>query len=307
MIVNKDIYERIVKKKKELDRLRPFSKASLRRLKENFVIESTYNSNAIEGNTLTKSETRLVLEDGITIGGKSLREHFEAVNHKKAIDYVEKIVKENKKITKEILCKLNDIILDNIEEEEKGIYRLRKVHIAGASFIPAMPKLVPDLMSKYLTWLNKNKDSMNIVEYAALAHEKFTFIHPFIDGNGRVARLLSNILLMQKGCPPIIILKTERKKYIRTLDLCHQEKYGPFVNFIGQNIERALSIWIEALKIPEEGDDYMLLRDAVRKCDYSQEYLSLLARRGKIDAIKRDRDWLIREKVLNEYVKKNKK
>ena len=309
MIVNKEIYERIIKKKKGLDSLKPFSKASLERLKENFNIESTYNSNAIEGNTLTKSETRLVIEEGITIGGKLMREHFEAINHQEAIGFVEKVVKEKKKITKEIICKINSLILTNTEEEEKGIYRLRKVHIEGASFVPAKPDLLPKLMKKFFDWLGKNRNSMNIVDFTALVHEKFTFIHPFIDGNGRCARLLINLLLMQKGFPPIVILKTERKKYIRTLEEAHKDNYGPFVNFIARNIERSISLWIDALKIPSKGDkeEYISLTEASKTSPYSQEYLSLLARKGKLETIKLGRNWVTTKKVVNEYVKRNTK
>lgn len=308
MLVNKEIYQRIMKKKKELDSLRPFSKASLKRLKENFNIESTYNSNAIEGNTLTKSETRLVIEEGITIGGKSMREHFEAINHKNAIDFIESIVKEKKDITKDIICKINDLILANIEEDEKGVYRLRKIHIEGASFVPPKPDLIPKLMSEFLKWLNKNKDKMNIVDFVALAHEKFVFIHPFIDGNGRCARLLVNLLLMQKGFPPIIILKTERKKYIRTLEEAHNENYVPFVNFIARNIERSLSLWIDALKIPAKGnkEEYISLAEASKLSPYSQEYLSLLARKGKLETIKIGRNWVTTRKAIKEYVERNK-
>ncbi|MBU0629045.1 MAG: Fic family protein [Nanoarchaeota archaeon] len=307
--MDKELYERILRKKKELDSLRPFSKASLNRLKGNFNIESTYNSNAIEGNTLTKSETRLVLEEGVTIGGKSMREHFEAINHKEAIDFIESVVNDKKKISKETICRINGLILNNIEDDEKGVYRLRKVHIEGASFIPPMPSLIPRLMGDFLGWLEKNKEKMNIADYAALAHEKFVFIHPFIDGNGRCARLLVNLLLIQQGYPPIVILKAERKKYIKTLDGAHQEKYTPFVNFIVRNIERSLSLWIDALKIPEKGnnEEYISLTEASKLCPYSQEYLSLLARKGTLESIKIKRNWVTTRKALGEYLKRNKK
>lgn len=309
MLTDKELFQRISRKKEELDRLRPFSKASLKILKENFAVESTYNSNAIEGNTLTKSETRLVIEEGITIGGKSMREHFEAINHKNAIDFIESIVKEKKGITKETICRINYIVLTNIEKDEKGIYRLRRVHIEGASFVPPKPDLIPKLMDKFLSWLNKNKDRMNIIDFVALTHEKFTFIHPFIDGNGRCARLLVNLLLMQKGFPPIVILKTERKKYIRTLEQAHNENYPPFVNFMARNIEQSLSLWINALNIPVKGksDEYISLAEASKLCDYSQEYLSLLARRSKLESIKLGRNWVTTRRAIKDYVKRNKK
>ena len=236
-----------------------------------------------------------------------MREHFEAINHKKAIDFVESIVKEKKEITKNIFCRINWLVLDNIEKEEKGIYRLRRVHIEGASFVPPKPDLIPKLMSDYFNWLCGEINRMNVVDYVALAHEKLTFIHPFIDGNGRVARLLVNLLLMQKGFPPVVILKVERKKYIRTLEEAHNENYAPFVNFLARNIERSLSLWIDALKIPSKGnnEDYISLAEASKLCSYSQEYLSLLARKGKLESIKIGRDWVTTRKAIKEYMKRN--
>lgn len=309
MIVDKKLYDRIIKKKKALDRLRPFSKPSIKRLKENFCIEVTYNSNAIEGNTLTRSETRLVIEEGITIGGKSMREHFEAINHKNAIHYIESIVKDKNHITKDILCKINDLVLDNIENEEKGIYRLRKVHIPGACFILPKPDLIPRLMKDYLIWLNVKKNRENIIDYVSIAHEKFAYIHPFIDGNGRCARLLVNLLLVQSAYPPIVILKADRGKYIRTLDRAHDEFYKPFTNFIARNIERSLSLWIDALKIPSKDDkeDFIPLSEAAKISPYSQEYLSLLARKGKLESIKIKRNWVTTRKALKEYIDSQRK
>jgi Fic family protein len=262
----------------------------------------TYNSNAIEGNSLTLSETRQVLEEGITVNGKSMREHFEATNHKKAIDFVETLVKDKKKISKEVLCAINDFILDNIEDEEKGVYRLRKVYVQGACFVPAKPDLVPKLMEEFIRWIHSEKQ--DIISFVALTHERFTFIHPFIDGNGRCARLLSNIQLMQCGYPPITFLKTERKKYIRTLDLAHDEKQKQFVQFVARCIERSLDLWIDALKIPDPcgNDDFITLTEATKHCDYSQEYLSLLARQGKLQSVKRSRNWLTTKQWIKEYV-----
>ncbi len=306
MIIANELLERILLKKNTLDAFRPFPKAALARLRENFIVDATYNSNAIEGNTLNKSETKLVLEEGITIGGKSMREHFEAVNHKEALSFVENIVTKKQPITKEILCYLNKIILTNIEDEEKGIYRLRRVHIAGASIIPPMPSLVPSLMEKFLRWLNYEKESM--VDFVALSHEKFLSIHPFIDGNGRVGRLLMSLILMQQGYPPIVILKTERAKYIKTLDNAHKENSTPFVNFIGRNIERSLMLWIDALQLPGKDSDKELipLSEAAKDSPYSQEYLSLLARKGILESVKKNRNWLTTKRAVQKYREEHK-
>lgn len=305
MLINEELYNRIQQKKKQLDKLRPFPKTALEKLKERLRLLFTYNSNAIEGNTLTLSETKLVVEEGITIGGKSLREHNEAINHQKAIACIEQIVTEKKQITEELLCQLHGIILSNIEEEEKGMYRKRKVWIEGASFVPAKPNLVPKLMADFFQWLQTNPDHLNEIEQAAIAHEKFVFIHPFIDGNGRVGRLLTSLMLMQKGFPPLIVLKTERQKYIRVLESGHNEKYAPLVNFMGRSLERSLALYLEALqtKIPDD-KEYISLQEATKYCNYSQEYLSLLARKGILEAVKFQRDWMTTRKAVEEYVKK---
>ncbi len=305
MLISEELYNRIQEKKKQLDTLRPFPKTALERLQERLRLLFTYNSNAIEGNTLTLSETKLVVQEGITIGGKSLREHNEAINHQKAIEFIEHVVTEKKQITEELLCQIHGIILSNIEEEEKGIYRKRKVWIEGASFVPAKPDLVPKLMKDFFIWLETNPEKLNEVERAAVAHEKFVFIHPFIDGNGRVGRLLTSLMLMQKGFPPLIILKTERQKYIRVLEAAHNEKYEPLVNFMGKCLERSLAMYLDALQTKiAENQEYISLQEATKYCNYSQEYLSLLARKGILEAVKFQRDWMTTRKAIEAYVKK---
>jgi excisionase family DNA binding protein len=305
MEIDKNLLKRIELKKKELDSLRPFSNLALKRLKKRFDILLSYNSNAIEGNTLNESETRLVIEEGMTIGGKSLKEHFEAKNHKKAIDFVELIVDKKKKINKEILCKLNELILEGIMDEEIGIYRKRRVYVEGASFIPAKPDIIEKQMNQFFKWLiDFNK---NIIIKTAVAHEKFTLIHPFIDGNGRIARLLSNLILMKQGYPPIIILKTERKKYISTLDKAHNLNYKPFINFIARCVERSFIMYLDVLKIPDPDEDYKKISEIANSTKYSSEYISLLARKGRIGALKTRRNWLVSKKSLDDYIKTKRK
>jgi Fic family protein len=292
---------RIQSKKKELDRLRPFPALALRRLRERFNILLSYNSNAIEGNTLSLGETKLLIEHGITIGGKSMREHLEAVNHKKALDFIEDTVRRRSPLDINFLCHLHGLILDGIADEEVGAFRRRPVHVEGASFVPARPDRISELMKDFFTWLNNNKG--DVVETAALAHERFTLIHPFVDGNGRIARILTSVILMRKGYPPVIILKTERKRYIGTLDMAHQKKFKPFVDFIGRCVERSLNIYLEALKVPKENEEYVPLSELAEASPLSQEYLSLLARKGRIDAQKLGRNWLSTKKAVQEYMR----
>ncbi|MFH1790108.1 MAG: Fic family protein [bacterium] len=307
MYLLKEVLDRLRQKKKKLDSFRPFSKSVLNRLREQFVIEWTYNSNGIEGNTLTLRETALVLREGITVRGKTLKEHTEATNHKKAIEFVENFVVKKSGLTEKILLDIHGIVLSDIDDEYAGIYRNQNVRILGARVIPPNPLKIQRLMDEFFKWLNNNSDKLHIIEQVALAHYKLVKIHPFIDGNGRTSRLIMNLLLMQKGYPPAVILKNDRKKYYSTLNEANMGRFKPFVLFVAQSIERSLGLYLEAIepKINKKQVDlteYISLMDASKICNYSQEYLSLLARRGKIHAIKRNRNWLITKESIEEYI-----
>lgn len=306
MYLDPEIKKRLFQKKKILDQNRPFPKVILERLHEQFVIEWTYNSNAIEGNTLTLQETALVLREGITIHGKSLREHFEATNHKAAIFELENMVRSQKPFTEEMLLELHRIILTNISGQYAGAYRKENVRIIGARLIPPSPLKVPLLMKDFFSWLHKNPDRLDIIELSALAHYQFVAIHPFIDGNGRIARLLMNLLLMQKGFPPAVVLKNDRKKYYRALNKANMGNMKPFVFLMAQAIERSLGLYLEAIEPRTKPSDmqkeYISLQEATKHCPYSQEYLSFLARTGKIHAIKKDRNWYTTVESLKHYI-----
>ncbi len=320
-LIDEEILERIIEKKKRLDSIRPVSKPALQQLKERFVVEWTYNSNAIEGNTLTLNETRLVLERGLTVKGKSLREHFEAVNHKDAIIYLEnilslrsarsrlfphggKIAQNKKPVTEELIKKLHAIITKCINDAEAGVYRNVRVRILGAAFTPPNPLKIPNLMSEFTGWLNTAK--IQPVELAALAHHKLVYIHPFSDGNGRTSRLLMNLILMRAGFPPAVVLNSDRKKYYDRLKQADLGNAVPFVNFIGQSVERSLDLYLEVLEPvkPEENKELISLAEAAKSTPYSAEYLSLLARKGKLGAVKISRNWMISRDALRRYVEK---
>lgn len=302
-----EIWERILEKKKQLDELRPLPKTLLNKLKEQVIVEWTYNTNAIEGNTLTLRETQLVLEEGLTIAGKSLREHFEVTNHKEAILWLEDLISKKKKITEKDLKKLNEIVLNNIEKELKGEYRKQNVRILGARHFPPSHSKISKLMKDFLNWLWKKPEKLNILEQAALAHYKLVAIHPWIDGNGRVARLLMNFILIKKGFPPAIILKTDRPKYYRVLNQANLGNLKPFVLFIAQATERTLNLYLNAFKKTTPEEEFISLKEATKYCPYSQEYLSLLARRGKLDVFKLNRNWVTSKKAILEYLKSQKK
>ncbi|MCF7906146.1 Fic family protein [Candidatus Gracilibacteria bacterium] len=301
----KEILQRIQKKKKKLDQLRPLPASILEKLKHDLSLEWTYNSNAIEGNTLTLQETRLVLEEGITIKGKSLREHFEAKNHEKAIEYLEEFVQTKEVITESQILEIHKLVLDGIEEDFAGRYRNGQVRIMGANFIPPSAQKVPDLIVQFVEDI-KNSKQGNILERATFSHHRFVWIHPFFDGNGRTARLLMNILFMQAGYPPAVILRNDRKKYYEALNQANKGDYAKLELLVGQALERSLDMYLSAFQTQTKEETYQLLSYLAPHTPYSAEYLGLLARRGSIDAYKDGRNWLSTLKAVKEYKKAQK-
>jgi len=296
------IFNRINNKKKQLDKIRPLPKIILKRLKSELSLEWTYNSNAIEGNTLTLEETRLVLEHGITVKGKKLREHFEAKNHDKAILYIEEIAKPKYKLNQKDIFKVHSLVLENIEKEFAGRYRTGQVRILGANFVPPNYIKINSLIKEIVNFTNKNPEKLNVIELIAKFHHQFVWIHPFFDGNGRTARLLMNLLFIKYGYPPAIILHNNRKQYYRALNKADSGNYKPLLLLISQAIERTLDIYLSSVGTLKD-TEYLPLSKLAPKFSYSQEYLSLLARQGKIDAYKEKRNWVSTEKAINEYIK----
>ena len=212
-------FEQIDLLKQKLDKCRPLTEGEVKRLNEDFMINFTYNSNAIEGNTLTLNETNLVLQ-GITINKKPLKDHMEAIGHKEAFYYIVDIVKDKKEINQSIIKQIHSLVLMD-QPQDKGVYRKVPVIISGSSHTPPQPYLIEkqmeDLMLEFESWKNEK----HVLEQVALFHLKFESIHPFIDGNGRTGRLLVNLLLMQNGYPPINIKFTDRKKYYDCFEKYH--------------------------------------------------------------------------------------
>lgn len=298
---------RLDDKKRRLDELRPLPEAAVLRLHEEMTIEWIYNSNAIEGNTLTLQETRLILETGLTIGGKSLREHFEVINHRKAIEYVETIVNEPETVSPFHVRQLHRLIMAQIDDENAGQYRKLPVRIAGAAHVPPEAWEVERLVVEWGDWLDDKIKRVRPVVGAAIAHHRLVAIHPFLDGNGRTARLVMNLLLMREGFPPTVIMKANRRQYYRVLA---QADYGddvPLVNFVGRAVERSLIVYLEACTPRMEprapNETWIPLREAALGTPYSQEYLSLLARKGRLEAIKRGRTWYTTRQAVDAYLR----
>lgn len=306
MMMESRLLTRLDQKKAALDALRPLPPAIVRRLDEQFSAEWTYNSNAIEGNTLTLRETQLILETGLTIGGKSLVEHLEVVNHKSAIEYVQSLVAEPTPITSFTVRSIHQLVLSGIDDESAGSYRQVPVRITGSKHIPPAGWELSRIMDEWAQWLNGAAQSLHPVIRAAVAHHRLAAIHPFIDGNGRTARLLMNLLLLRAGYPPTIIMQSNRRQYYRVLAQADGGNVKPLVNFIGRSVERSLTLYIEAgtpqTVAPSADDVWISLREAAAETPYTQEYLSLLARRGRLEALKRGRNWYTTRSALASYI-----
>ena len=216
-----------------------------------FDIEYTYESNKIEGNTLTLQETALVIEKGLTIEGKSLNEHLEAINHQHAIEYIKELAQEKQTISERDLLQIHQLILQSIDNQNAGRYRNVQVLISGAKHIPPQPFLVPKQMEELFIWYNENKDQLHPIELSAEMHERLVTIHPFIDGNGRTSRLLMNLILLQNGFP-IAILKGDtdsRLKYYGALETAQTEdNKQPFIDLITENVRETMERILKVLQ-----------------------------------------------------------
>lgn len=207
---------------KQLAAKRPLSAAELKRLRDEFIIENTYNSNAIEGNTLTLRETALVL-DGVTIGEKPLKDHLEAIGHRDAFEYVYELADRNIELSERVIKDLHTLVLMN-DRENKGKYRSVQVQILGANHTPPPPYLVAEQLAELLANYAETKTSKHIIEAVAEFHLRFEGIHPFIDGNGRTGRLILNLELIKVGLLPINVKYADRRRYYDCFDAYHGEQ-----------------------------------------------------------------------------------
>ena len=210
----------IEKKKAELDGKRPLTEGEVQRLYDDFMVEYTYNSNAIEGNTLTLRETEMVLR-GLTIDRKPLKDHLEVVGHKDAFYFVVELVKEKAELTESVIKQIHSLVLAD-KPMDRGVYRKIPVKIMGAYHEPVQPYLIEPKTYELLN--DYKKDERNIAEKLAEFHIRFEGIHPFIDGNGRTGRLLVNLELMKAGYPPIDVKFTDRKRYYDAFDAYYVKK-----------------------------------------------------------------------------------
>jgi Fic family protein len=238
--------------KDELDRLRPLSSEQVKNLKMLFDIDFTYNSTAIAGNTFSFQETRIVLMDGITIGGKSVREHLEIINHKEAIDYIEELSqRKTSELRRTDIFNIHSIILRGIDSKNAGKYRTAPVYTMlkdGSRRIFCDPLLITDEMDAFFNWLFADSGGHPVI-IAAEAHTRFVSIHPFIDGNGRTARLIMNLILLQNGYVPAIIKNADRARYLDALEQWqNNNNKEDFFEMIIESVKESLEIYIKTVK-----------------------------------------------------------
>lgn len=242
------MFEEIDRKKQLLDSKRPLPEYTIKSIREQLNLEWTYNSNAIEGNTLTLMETKVVLE-GITVGGKTLREHLEVINHRDAILYVEEIVKDNELLSEWQIKSIHRLVLKGINDNYAGAYRDQQVIIAGAKHIPPTPFLIKEQMENLIKWYEGEGAKLHPVAKAALLHIIFVGIHPFIDGNGRTSRLLLNLELMKNGYPPIVIRNENRIKYYNALDKAHTTNDNvDFIKLVLEELNKTLDLYLKLIE-----------------------------------------------------------
>ena len=226
------------------DKCRPLEGIALEKMHEYYSVKYTYDSNKIEGNTLTMQETFLVVKEGLTISGKSMTEHLEAVNHFEAIDFIVDLVKQNEFLTERIVKQIHYLILKSIDKANAGVYRRVPVFISGSSHVPPQPFLVAKQMEEVFEFYENNKNKIHPVILAADMHEKIVTVHPFIDGNGRTSRLIMNLVLLMNGFP-IAIIKGDnesRQAYYDALEKVQSK--GSSVDFY----KLVLDAEIESLK-----------------------------------------------------------
>jgi len=295
--IDEVLLKRTEEKKKRLDKLRPLSKDAIKKLLEDIRLRHTYHSDAIEGNTLTLQETKLVLEEGVTIGGKPLKDHVEAKNDAEGFDLMVKLVHAKKPISQDIIQEIHEIVTKGLLKDS-GKYRTENVRITGSKTTPPSYSKIIKFMEEYISNIKELK--LHPIKKAAFIHHELVHIHPFLDGNGRIARLITNLHLMKQGYPPIVLKKEDRRKYYRFLQRADESDLSPFANFIAKAVHEALMYYLSSFV---EDERLISLKEIADFSPYSQEYLSLRARQGKLDAVKIENVWYSSKRALKEYLK----
>jgi Fic family protein len=295
--INELLFNKIQEKKKKLDKHRPIPKDTLVKILEDIRLRHTYHSDAIEGNTLSLQETKVVLEEGLTINGKPLKDHIEAKDDAEAFDLMIELAQKKKQITQEIIQRIHETVTKGTLTDP-GKYRTENVRISGSKTTPPSYLKIVKLIDDYIKDIKTLK--MNAISKAAFIHHKFVWIHPFSNGNGRVARLLTNLYLIKEGYPPIVLKKDDRKKYYNMLKQADSGNLNPLTDFIAKEVHESLQYYLSILL---EEERLIPLKEIAKYSNHSQEYLSLRARQGKLDAVKIENIWYSSKRAIKEYMK----
>lgn len=237
--------------KEKISSARPLAKEELKSLDDYFRVGFTYTSNALEGNTLTISETKIILEDGITVGGRPLKDCYEAVGHGAAYDFMLELARQqNMNITEDTIKKLHRLFYQKVDADQSGQYRAIQVYISGTDYIPPSPDEVPGLMKHLADQINSSQSTLHPIELAAMAHKRLVDIHPFVDGNGRTARLLMNLILVNAGYGVVSIPPIWRNDYINALSTSRRlNNMEPFSKLIAECVIETERDYCRLLKL----------------------------------------------------------
>ncbi len=299
------LHRRILAKKRKLDAKRPLPASMVKRIEELMQVEFVYSTNKIEGSTLTRGETEMILR-GMTVHGKNILDVIAVENHPRALKFIMKLATDPKrKITEKDIKEIHGLLMERIFPKA-GEYRQSDVTVRRAGFQPPPFYEVAKHMSEVIDLISKNGYELRPVELAAHAHYYLVWIHPFEDGNGRVARLLMNMILFRNDYPLTPIRSVDRKKYLDCLKRADQGDFEPFLLYIARCVEQILDLYlieIEGKGKPKE--KLIALPEAAKGTPYSAEYLSLLARRGLLEAVKVGRAWTTTKSAVKRYIEEH--
>jgi Fic family protein len=290
---------RLDEKRATLNARRPLPPAVVRVLHEDLQIRLTFHSNAIEGNTLSLRETQLVIEQGITIGGHSLTEHLEASNHAAAYAAMTRLADPATPMSVETVLELHRLVTDRILDAP-GQFRRGAVSIRGSQLTPPPAREVPALMDAWVAWCDGEGRQYEPVTRAAVAHHGFLAAHPFLDGNGRTARLLLNLMLLREGYPPALLLQEWRLGYLEALAQADRGRYNPLLNLLGRAVESGFDLYLDACAATPD-EEWLPLAELATGSAYSAEYLALLIRKGRLPGTKRGGRWHSTRAALARY------
>ena len=293
--------ERLADKRAQLAAYLPISPAIMYGLSDRLRVLLSFHSNAIEGNTLTLQETRRVIDTGEAIAGHSVRELLEATNHAAAVTHILELVQDTQKITRETVLSLHQSVMTGLMPNP-GAFRVQLAEITGRSTKPPPPQYLPRLMEEWVDWVNDRGKTQygHPLMRSAIAHHRFEEIHPFADGNGRVGRLLLNLMLLREGYAPAILLRDWRIRYYRALREADNARYNALVELVGWGVLEGFGVYLAACETQSCSQERPL-RELAEMTGYDQEYLSLLCRTRKLDATKKGRVWYTTVTAIEEY------